>query len=477
MPSAAETMDGIGIPPSSATRAIAEIYVDRRVGFVFYSLVVVFWIGQFWCSPYASAENHLELGNIYASYMNPLMRFIDSILEEQTLVGKRFSLYEICLGALAFYMVVTFQSCRRPTRFHLVFFFISVLTVVVSMLNPNNSFSQLKYLLATQPRILYLYLFFLYSFIFLRVDVLSALLQKFFKVGAITALALAFYTSMAFILGQGPVLLGSSTTLPNSFHLDLMALFSTVFLAIYLNTKKRNYLWCVILLHFVVLFGDRRTQVVILLSSDCLMAAYYLKGESFIRILKVLLVLGLTLSAVATMLVWVLDLKVGYFVERFTSLFISTEAVKDDLFSDSGHKEQTIATFVTLLENLDKFWGSGMRNELAHVEGQSAYIHNSFVAVWAAFGLHMVIFYFFVLLVFVKKAISLFLSERNKSTMIAASVTFTFLMTIVGSAFTGEYLFKQIMYVVELPLVIGALSYSTEIPAPTVRNKKKRTAR
>lgn len=431
-----------------------ESLINKNIGVIFYALVVVFWLGQLWCSPYATFGSNLSLGSPYAHHLNPIMKIIDRVLDEPSLVGNRFSIYEVSLGVLALYMFMKFKNYMREEKFYVIFFGVSLLTVLVSLINPNNSFDKIKYLLTFQPRILYLYLLFLYSFTFLRADVLSIILKKFFVIGSSAAIVLAAYSLLFFLIGKGPMFHGHMTTLPNSEHLDWMIIFSAIFLVLYLNGGKKSYLVYVILFHLVVIFGDRRTQTVALISSDVMMTVYYLKG-SLVRKLRRVLVPGSILLIVVFIIVWMADVNVSYFFERvYAALF--PKKYYYGWFSDMGHWDQTSTTFKTLLANLDKFWGAGMRNEMYYVKGQTGYIHNSFVVVWAIHGLHMTLFYVFVFLLFLKKTISLYLGKTSESNMIIAAVAFTYFMIIIGTAFTGEHIFKHFTYATQFVLIISA---------------------
>jgi hypothetical protein len=453
----------------------AELLVNQRIGWVFYGLVVIFWLGQLWCSPYASFDNNLEYGGnpLYAHHLNFIMRYIDRFLDDFTLVGKRFSRYEVCLGAMSLYILVVFKKFRRMEKFPAIFFFVSLLTVLLSLLNPNNSFDDVKYLLTIDPRILYLYVLFLYSFTFLRADVLSVILKKFFVIGSYAAIILAAYSLFFFMIGKGPVFFGHMTTLPNAEHLDLLAIFSAIFLVLYLRSRKKSYLTYVILFHLVVIFGDRRTQTAILLSSDVMILAYYLKENMFKKLRKFIFT-GSILAIGVLLIVWVSGIDASHYFARFHSVF-ATESYSGALYSDSGHWEQTTATFKTMLDNLDKldrFWGAGIRNEMNYVEGQSAYIHNSFVAVWSIHGLHMSIFYILLLAVFLYKTISLYLGKISESTMIIAAVTFSYLMIIIGTAFTGEFIFKNFLYAPQVALILSVFKFGMGKPLTLAHSRK-----
>jgi hypothetical protein len=445
---------------------VAQTYTDiesvtkAKTGWVFYCLVVVFWLGQLWCSPYAEYNNYLDMGNQYAAHLNPIMRIVDRILDDQSLVGNRFSLYEVSLVALACYILITFKDYRQPERSSIMFFGVSLFVVLLSLLNPNNSFNEVKYLITDEPRKLYLYLLFLYAFTFIRANVLAFILKKFFLIGSYAAIALAAYSLFYFLIGKGPLLNGSMTTLPNAQNLDLLIIFSSIFLALYLNSRKKIYLIYVILFHLVVIFGDRRTQTAELIASDLMLMFYDSKDNIGVKLTKCILP-GMFVAGIVFIITWVANIDVGYFLERFYSALLPQKYYYG-WYGDAGHWEQTFTTFKTLFANLDKFWGAGMRNEMNYVEGQSGYIHNSFVVVWAVYGLHMTLFYFFLLLLFLKRAVSFYFRDINASNMITASVVFTYLAIISGSAFTGEYVFKQFVYATQLVLIICSLKIDEE---------------
>ena len=104
-----------------------------------------------------------------------------------------------------------------------------------------------------------------------------------------------------------------------------------------------------------------------------------------------------------------------------------------------------------------------MRSGMNYVEGQSGYIHNSFVDVWAIYGLQMVLLYLFVFLIFLRKTVSFYIKKTSPSKMIIAAVTFTYFMIIIGTAFTGEYIFKNFYYATQFVLIISAFKISENI--------------
>ena len=251
------------------------------------------------------------------------------------------------------------------------------------------------------------------------------------------------------------------TTLPNAEHLEWMSIFSAVFLALYFKDRKKIYLAYVFLFHLVVFSGDRRTQTIVLIASDVMLIAYYLK-ETPMRRLSRFLIPGLFLCFAVLVIVNVLNLDVSYHYDRVCGVFFP-ERYYCSRFGPGGHIEQTTTTFQTLLSNLDKFWGAGMRNKMNYVEGQTGYIHNSFVDVWAIYGLHMVLFYLFVLLIFLRKTISFYIMKTSPLKLVVAAVTFTYSMNIIGTAFTGEYIFKNFYYVTQFVLIISAFKLCDNI--------------
>lgn len=430
-----------------------EVHKSAHISIILKILIVLFWIGQIWTSPYYKKNNFTEYG------YNSIIIFCDTVMQENTLVGERFSIFEVVLFVLGCYLFYRYRGMGMEDKESRWFFVISFLVVFVSFLNPNNSFDQFKYIFANDPRILLFYVFLLFTFLSISKTHLWIILYYFLKYGFIIALTQGVISSSLFIMGKGIIFIRSSTTLPNAEILNVLIIFSTIALSLFAKTRKIAFLLFAILIHFTVLFGDRRTPIIVMILSDMMIFIYYNK-ITLSALLKLTAVFVIIYAAYYLLLSYEkFDLE--YHLARVYSIFSSSYQGK--YIDDMGHLEQTQATFTTLLNNLDKFWGAGLRNYYDYVEGQSAYIHNNFVVVWALYGLHMSIFLLYVLYIYSKHTIRMFKeSFISHNHPVKAAVIFSSIMLLIGDAFTGDYFCKHFCYVSLFVFAISFLRLTAE---------------
>lgn len=426
-----------------------DIFAEKKpVGIFLKILIGLFWLAQIWTSPYYRKSDFINYN------YNEIIMVIDGILQENTLIGGRFAIYELVLLFLGLTLITKYSSWGIRNKFAKRFYFISLIVVAISFFNPNNAFDQVKYLFTNDPRILIVYLFLLYSFLSVSKQYLGILLYTFVYYGLIAAAAQAAVSCVLFITGNGIYYISSATTLPNAEILNVLIVFSALSLSFYFKTGNLKYLLVVLLFHFTVLFADRRTPVYVLIFTDILIFLYYNK----ISISALLRVLFISTAAAGFYLLVISNDKfdLEYHFLRIFSLFSSS--YQGDYINDMGHFEQTTQTFDTLIRNIGRFWGAGMRNSYYYVEGQSGYIHNNFAAVWALYGLHMTLFLFYLAGVYFKHVIVL-ISESVKgySFPVKIAVAASSLMILLGDAFTGEYFCKHFSYMSLLCLSITFL--------------------
>jgi hypothetical protein len=426
---------------------------STKISFFLKALIILFWLGQIWTSPYYKKENYLDYG------YNGIIIAIDAALQENTLVGQRFSLYEVVLFVLGIYLFIRYRGAGIEDKESRWFFIVSFFVVLISFLNPNNSFEQFKYLFANNPRLLLFYIFLLFTFLSIDKSHLCPVLYNFLKYGFIIALAQGVISSAYFILGKGIVFVGSTTTLPNAEILNVLILLSIIALSLFAKTKRIVFLLFTLIIHFTVFFANRRTPIIAMFLSDISLFIYYYR-ITLTSVLK-LFALFILLYVLYYILLSYDKFNLEYHIARIYSIFSSSYYGKN--LDDMGHFEQTQITFATLLGNLGQFWGAGMRNYYYYVEGQSSYIHNNFVVVWALYGLQMTLFLLYVLFVYIKHSIRMFKEPYGlRSYPVKAAVVFSSLMMLLGDAFTGEYFSKHFCFVSFFVLTITFLRLTAE---------------
>lgn len=429
---------------------------DRyKTGIVLKVLIVLFWIIQFWTTPYLRGEDFSKMN------YNPLFGRLDMLLQEETLLGQRFALMEFILAALMIVLVkkygigwFTEQASRR-------LFFVSAFVIGLCFLNPNNSFDQLKYLFTYAPRILLLFLAMLFVFSRIKKEGFLEIMHDFIYYGFWVGLSQAVVSSLLFISGNGVKFLGSATTIPHAEIVNIMVIFSAIALSIYLSSHRKVFLLIVVIFHFTIFFADRRTPLAILLIIDLMILFYYRKTGTKLFFKSILA--GGMLFLIYYFINKETAIDIEYFFLRIYAVFGGNIKEYGDNFTDMGHWEQTALTFTTLFSNFEIFWGGGMRNYMFFVAGQSAYIHNSFAAVWAYYGIPMTLFLFYLVFVFGKRSLQyLRESKEDYSRTLTAPVMFSYLMILVGDAFTGEYFSKHFVYAALFALILSFFRLDAE---------------
>lgn len=416
---------------------------SRKFNIFFTGLIFLFWVGQFLTTPYSRVD-------IY-----PYMRIIDSYFSDSEVFGfKGITLNEMVIYALICYIFLSFRKYYVKDSFFWWFFWISFAMVLISFLNPNNKLTSIKYLITDEPRRFILYLILLFVFGFLRKDILAMVLRRFFVVGAYLAGILSIIWLGTFLLGFGVFFLYSKATLPHAEILNWFIVFQIFFLFLFFKTTRYRYLFLTLVLFIMIFFGDRRTPNMVMIMSNVAFIAYCYR-LSIIRILKIILITVL-LAGIFFSVLKKININTDYFMNRVTGVLVNENKETNQVkyYDDEGHLTQTLTTFGTMLANLDRFWGGGFRNVMFPVEGQTAYIHNNFVVVWALYGLHLTLFLALCFLIIGQRILNMFFKARSYVNVIKTGIFIVFFFLIIGDAFTGEYFLKHVVYIPAFVLML-----------------------
>jgi len=435
--------------PADSKSGISE-YNIPKVKLPLKILIGLFWIIQFWTTPYMNGWEYFKMN------YNPLFGWLDRILQEDSLLGKRFALLEVILYLLLFLLIKNYGRNNLSERFSKRIFIVSLIVVIFCFINPNNSLDELKYFLSYEPRILIFFMIALYVFMSIPKEGLIATSYYFILYGMIVGVSQAVVSTSLFLTGNGVKFLGSTTTIPHSEIVNVMVIFSAISLSFYMYSHRKLYLFLVVLFHITIFFADRRTPLSILMIIDLMILYYYRKTGSR------LLIRTIAVAALFILIIYILNINstidIEYFMLRIYAVFGGKIQEYGDNFTDMGHWEQTSATFATLFTNMNVIWGGGLRNYMFYVAGQSGYIHNSFVAVWAYYGLAMTLYLFYSLFIFTKRSF-MYLRESKKdySHVLMAPIAISYMMILAGDAFTGEYFSKHFVYSALFVLVLALM--------------------
>lgn len=346
-----------------------------------------------------------------------------------------FSILELVIIVLVILFLVRYNKRRGSSKLSKILFFLILVCFTLKMLNPNND---TKNPILGMPLLSDIsnYSFIILAYFSLFIDN-NIYVQFIKKITCYIGIILTFRIVILYILwfmGRGNYSFGANSTITESDTLFLIAFFQIVFFALYLINKKKKYfiLWLVYLLFQI--FSYRRSALAVALSANVLSYIFILiKGKSLRN--KLILILGVVLFFGAINNIEKIKLPTKYenYVLRFISAIPGMASENNPEFSDSGHWKETSKTFYSAKKYLG-FWGYGYRQSYdidMYLEGQSAVIHNAYIATWAKHGVYMLIFYLFIVFLIFYSLFKLFFIEKihnDNYYILKISLTFFLLM-------------------------------------------------
>lgn len=321
---------------------------------------------------------------------------------------KFFSIFELLVIFLLIFLNRKFiiRFSFAPVSLRLLYFF-ALLGWFFRMINPNNStinpilgmplFSNVEE---------YLFLFFLYTILFIKKENLLFFIYILFKYIFIFSLIKAFFVLLiGFVQGSNIIVGGIVRVL---YEIDTLFLFSflqPLSLGLYLLSKKKIYLIGFALFLLVTFLSNYRTAFYIGLLSNLLTFIFFISNQYKQRVIR--LISGFVLIFMLGLLVLSFgnsnDVMNASF-ERVLSAIPGYQSSRmGSEYSDTGHWEQSKNTTKTMLEK-HLFWGTGLgKTNESYLEGQSMNIHNAYAGIWFHQGLISLLFYLFVIFLVLKQ--------------------------------------------------------------------------
>ena len=426
--------------------------VNRLNNLGFNILAVLFWIAQIW----APVDIYVTQGET---------TFLQRFFNSPFLFSKMLTPFEITVIFLSLFLLATFKGYYIKSKFFSWFFWLNIIIVILSLINPNNKLTFIYYFVGQGPRILYLFLLFLFAVTFLRNDIYNSFISKMFKIGSTIAVLLAIYSFILFLIGKGMIWSGRNVTISQGDTLEWMVIFQIIFFMLYFQYKRKKHLIISLLLFMILLFSYRRTGLLECIFIDFSMIVFQVvKIKSIFTKLKRILSYGFVLIILLFSLQYFLPENMIYdFGLRYLGAFsfFTDQNIQYAEYSDSGHMLQAITTTRTFFNNIGRFWGSGYKSGGSYyVEGQSAAIHNSFVNAWATYGLYMTIYLLILTIIFILKSINIFFAKNQTiETYSFIKIAFIFylaLFFIVGWS-NGQSFLGYIQYLTKFVLLVSLL--------------------
>jgi hypothetical protein len=355
----------------------------------------------------------------------------------------KFSIYEI-LAVILIVLLAGFKKTNRPVKYSTFFLTCSVLLLVISFFNPYNSLPLQEYLF--EEKVFGFYFLIIFFFVIMSidnetyVDVFNAIAS----VGLYVLLFASVQADIFYFIGRPNFFLGSyASTIPYMDVLIYLSVFQLLMLIQYLRTFEKKYLVYLMIFLVTLVLSYRRSALYVALVADIfLFLYYYYVTPKKTRATRIILI-SVCVGAVALVSFSILAPdKYDNFVNRYLGAFsyFSNPSMKDDdIYSDSGHMEQSIITTQVFFDKVgDTFWGGGFGNRPFFVEGQAldnaknlGGIHNNFVLVWAAWGTHATI-YLAILVVLLISIMVKLISTKNQNLTIAGAIIYLLGFLILG---------------------------------------------
>lgn len=375
-------------------------YTSKDFNWFFYVVAVFFWLGQFYgSSNFIDIAEQVRLSpGIHYFFVFP--------------IGKiGFSPLQLSTFLLATYPLVKFSKLYSLDKEFLKYFVIFCVIILFVFINPNNNFRS-AFLLDGEARNFLLFLFVLYSFLFLESSMFTQFIKKLFIVGVYVFFITTSLELFKFMLGKASFWQGQQRVILQYDILIWITFFQVFFWGLYLIYSKKIYLFMSFFYMVVLIFSLSRGSLWLAIFScviiflACIYKTKKIIGGAF-RILLFSFILILFLIWLDSMSFTNLD----YIKNRYLSVFIyfnDSFGSYNTKFHDNGHIEQSINVTMILLNKFDIFWGAGLGNRPFLVAGayqSGQHIHNSFIFAWAKHGLFMTLYIIYILYISFKMII------------------------------------------------------------------------
>lgn len=329
---------------------------------------------------------------------------------------KFFTPFELIIFLLLLNLLINYKV---KFKFKNGLFLFAFLAFLIRMFNPNaDSLNPIFGLPLLSNISEYAFLFLLLVFISLPLFLSQTVLKSIFKYAVIFAVIKSIYLIIIYFFGKvTTVRWGNYAVILD--EPDTQVLFSflgSMMFTLFLIHNKRKYLLISLLLLGITFMSVQRSTVL-----PGLFSVFIIIITSLL--VRIPLIAKRTLAIISLSLLFILfffvtetfsDSKFSFAMNRFISAIVAKEEVQHTAFSDTGHKEQSIITFLSAIEN-NVFFGVGYgRSDDLFLKGQTANIHNAYAGIWAHHGIISLLFYLTILLIIIRRTIKL-VSVTNRS--------------------------------------------------------------
>jgi O-antigen ligase len=282
----------------------------------------------------------------------------------------------------------------------------------IRMINPNsetlNPILGMP-LLSNLAELIFLFTFIV--FIGLPIHVSKSVLEKMFYFTMIFAVIKGIILVAAYFAGFITTLRYQfAVILPETDNQMLFSFLGAMSFTLYLINQRSKYLFISLLFIGITFLSMQRSTALTGMIAIFLLLIFIAYKKLPMVTGKALLIAIFLIAGFQIVLTQIPDSKLAMVTHRYIGITKSAYEVDDRFFSDTGHREQSIETFLDVMQD-NPFWGHGYGNihERLFLTGQSTEIHNNFARIWAQHGIVTLLFYITVLIVIIRNCLRLML--------------------------------------------------------------------
>ena len=345
-----------------------------------------------------------------------------------------FSPFELIILLLLINIILNYQFNFKFSHGLVIFAFI---TYFFRMLNPNADPSNPVLGMPLFSNLgEYLLIFLLVVFLSLPSSLFLKIAEKLFVATVSLSIVRIFFLLIMFFSGQAQMIRwGSYAVIIDEPDTQLLfAFIGAICYALYLLSSRKKYLLAsVLILGVTFLSGQRSTAL------PGLIAVFLISLFVFLKRLPTLaarsaLIITIMFALLSVVVIQLPESKVSFAINRFIGATIQKQDADRVEFSDTGHREQSVQVFQSILSE-KPFWGLGYgRSDEMYLEGQTSDIHNAYAGIWLRHDIITLLFYLFLVVVLIKESYSLLslTTQRNFQ---------TYLVSILASFYLFGYFF------------------------------------
>lgn len=326
--------------------------------------------------------------------------FLNRIFHVGVLSGKGPSVFDLVLSFFCFLLIRKFGiNISKKTWQEKCVFISSIIYVIFLTINPNNHIQSFGLLGCGLDDNL-VFLFFLYTLIFLKSEkVFVALLAKFISFICIFSVIRSIYLLLLFVLGKTSTsLFGVTSILMEDDTLYIFAFISLIFLLKYFLTRDKKYfLGCFFMLLIQIFSFRRGGTLMALFSSTILFLVHFIWQLNLFKKIVVSSVFFIMVFGISNCFDSMPSGVEKYFMRNFGALLWSDYNVKvTEKYILNRHIDQSIFAQTVASDYLD-FWGKGygpvVLDQFTYKSSRG--IHNAFIQVWMKHGWVAYLYYVF----------------------------------------------------------------------------------